>query len=49
MGAIAHIGGGIWIDVPGGTSVSQMQAEIEAAFQQIAAMVPPAKLLNPAE
>ena len=49
MEAIAHLGGGIHIIVPGGTSVAEMQADIEAAFQQIAAMVPPAKLLNPAE
>lgn len=49
MDAIAHLGGGIHIVVPGGTSVSEMQEQIEAAFQQIAAMVPPAKLLNPAE
>ena len=49
MRAIAHIGDGIAIVVPGGTSVSEMQTEIEEAFQKIAAMVPPAKLLNPAE
>ena len=49
MRAIAHLGDGISIVVPGGTSVSEMQAEIEEAFRQIAAMVPPAKLLNPAE
>lgn len=49
MRAISHLGDGIAIVVPGSTSVSQMQAEIEEAFRQIAAMVPPAKLLNPAE
>jgi len=49
MEAIAHLGGGIYIVVPGGTSVSEMQEQIEDAFRQIAAMVPPAKLLNPAE
>lgn len=49
MQAIAHLGGGIYINVPGGTSSAQMQAQTAAAFQQIAAMVPPAKLLNPAE
>ncbi len=43
--AIAHIGGGIYIEVPGGTSVSQMENEVRAAFREIAAKLPPPKLV----
>jgi len=46
MQAIAHIGGGIWVDVPGGASVAEMEAQMLEAFALIAANVPPAKLLN---
>jgi Flp pilus assembly protein TadG len=49
MEAIAHLGNGIWVDVPGGTSVAEMEADVLEAFREIAAFVPPAKLLNPAE
>jgi hypothetical protein len=49
MEAIAHLGNGIWVDVPGGTSVAEMQEDVLDAFREIAAFVPPAKLLNPAE
>ena len=45
MQAIAFIGGGLWIDVPGGSTVSQMEDQVMAAFRQIAANVPPAKLI----
>lgn len=49
MEAIAFAGSGIWIDVPGGTSVAQMEAEMMEAFSRIAANVPPAKLLYSAD
>ena len=45
MEAIAFIGGGIWLDIPGGTTVSAMEAQVLDAFEQIAAYVPPAKLV----
>lgn len=45
MRAIAFIGGGIWLDIPGGTTVSQMEAQVRDAFEEIAAYVPPAKLV----
>ncbi len=43
--AIAFAGGGIFIDVPGG-GTADMTSQLEAAFSQIAAKVPPAKLVN---
>ena len=45
MKAIAFIGSGVWIDIPGGSTVSQMESQVLAAFNQIAAKVPPAKLV----
>jgi hypothetical protein len=45
MRAIAYAGGGIWLDVPGGSTVAEMEAQMLEAFGQIAANVPPAKLL----
>jgi hypothetical protein len=45
MRAIAFIGGGIFIHVPGGTSVAQMEEELIEAFSQIAAKLPPPKLV----
>ena len=45
MAAIAFIGGGLWIDIPGGSTVSEMEEQVSAAFSQIAANVPPAKLI----
>ena len=45
MKAIAFIGGGVWIDIPGGSTVSEMEAQVLSAFNQIAANVPPAKLV----
>ncbi|WP_437204703.1 pilus assembly protein TadG-related protein [Planctomicrobium sp. SH664] len=44
--AIAWLGNGVFINVPGGSSVSDMTEQVEAAFTKIAAFVPPAKLLN---
>ncbi len=46
MRAIAHLAGGHFIDVPGGTSVADMESEVEQAFHRIASFVPPAKLQN---
>ena len=46
MRAIAFAGGGIAINIPGGSTVSEMQDQVLAAFSQIAANVPPAKLLH---
>jgi len=47
MEAIAHLGGGITITVPGNQTVAEMEADVLAAFQKIAAFVPPARLVNP--
>ena len=49
MRAVAHMGGGIFIEVPGNSSTELMEAEVLAAFQKIAALVPSATLLNPDE
>ena len=45
MQAIAYAGGGIWMDVPGGSTIADMEQQMLDAFGQIAANVPPAKLL----
>ncbi|MFK7777532.1 MAG: VWA domain-containing protein [Gimesia sp.] len=45
MKAIAKACNGIWIDAPGGSTIDDMQAQLLVAFGQIAANVPPAKLL----
>jgi Flp pilus assembly protein TadG len=47
MKAIAHMGKGITIVVPGNQSVAEMEEEVIAGFQKIAAFVPPAKLVKP--
>ena len=46
MEAIAHLGGGITIVVPGDQTVSEMEADVIAGFQKIAAFVPPARLVK---
>ncbi len=46
MKAIAWMGKGVAINVPGTSSVSQMEAEVLEAFNRIAAFVPPAKLIK---
>ena len=46
MEAIAFAGNGVWMNIPGGTTVTQMEEELIAAFRQIAAKVPPAKLIH---
>jgi hypothetical protein len=45
MEAIAFAGGGVFMEVPGGTSVEDMEEALEDAFSQIAAKVPAAQLL----
>ncbi len=47
MNAIAHMGKGIFIEVPGNSSTEAMEAEILEAFRHIAALVPSATLLRP--
>jgi hypothetical protein len=46
MEAVAHIGKGHWVDVPGGTTVDDMEDQLRAAFHEIATFVPPAKLVS---
>ncbi|AMV21065.1 pilus assembly protein TadG-related protein [Planctomyces sp. SH-PL14] len=46
MSAIAWLGRGIYIHVPGDQSVAEMEADVLAAFNRIAAFVPPAKLVK---
>eukprot|EP00913_Durusdinium_trenchii_P022795 g21399.t1 len=46
MKAIAFAGKGQWIDVPGGSTVAELEAEMLTAFSKIAANVPPPKLLR---
>jgi len=46
MSAIAWLGRGIYIHVPGNQSVAEMEADVLAAFNKIAAFVPPAKLVT---
>ncbi|MCG8449423.1 MAG: hypothetical protein MI725_07580, partial [Pirellulales bacterium] len=45
MRAIAFAGGGIYIDVPGGSTVAAMEEQLLDAFRNIASQVPPAKLV----
>ncbi len=45
MEAIAFAGGGIFISVPGGATVSEMESQLIDAFRNIASQVPPAKLV----
>ncbi len=49
MTAVAWLGNGHFINVPGGSTIAQMEAELRAAFIKIAAAVPPARLVNPDE
>jgi Flp pilus assembly protein TadG len=49
MRAIAYLGRGIFIDIPSGTSVGEMEAEVREAFNRIASFVPPATLLSEEE
>jgi len=45
MRAIAFAGSGIYIDVPGGSTISSLESQLIDAFRQIASKVPPAKLV----
>ena len=45
MQAIAFAGGGIYINVPGGSTVTEMEDQLIDAYRQIASKVPPAKLV----
>jgi Flp pilus assembly protein TadG/Mg-chelatase subunit ChlD len=45
MKAIAFASGGVFIDVPAHSTVSEMEEQLNAAFSQIAAKVPSAQLL----
>ena len=45
MKAIAFAGGGIYINVPGGSTVADMESQLLDAFRNIASNVPPAKLV----
>jgi Flp pilus assembly protein TadG/Mg-chelatase subunit ChlD len=45
MRAIAYASGGVFIDVPAHSTIEEMTEQLNAAFSQIAAQVPPAQLL----
>jgi len=45
MEAIAFAGGGIFISVPGGATIAEMESQLIDAFRNIASQVPPAKLV----
>ncbi len=45
MRAIAYAGGGVYISVPGGATIAEMESQMLEAFGQIAAKVPPAQLV----
>ncbi len=45
MRAIAFAGNGIFINVPGGANIADLESQMLDAFGQIAAKVPPAKLV----
>lgn len=45
MEAIAFAGGGIYINVPGGSTVAELESQLLEAFRNIASNVPPAKLV----
>jgi Flp pilus assembly protein TadG/Mg-chelatase subunit ChlD len=43
--AIAKASGGVYMEIPGGTSVEEMEEQLMDAFSMVAAQVPPAQLL----
>lgn len=49
MKAMAFAGGGIYIDIPGGSTVAEMEDQLLAAFSRIAAKVPPPRLIEPVD
>jgi Flp pilus assembly protein TadG len=46
MKAIAWMGKGVYINVPGTSTVAEMEAQVLEGFNRIAAFVPPAKLIK---
>ncbi|HMP78104.1 MAG TPA: pilus assembly protein TadG-related protein [Pirellulaceae bacterium] len=46
MRAVAFLGRGIYIEVPGGQSVSDLEDDVKEAFNRIASFVPPAQLMS---
>ncbi len=46
MKAMAFAGGGMHIDIPGGSTVAELEDQLLAAFSRIAAKVPP-RLIDP--
>ncbi len=45
MRAIAFAGDGIFVDVPGGSTIAELEDQVLDAFNQIASKVPPARLV----
>lgn len=45
MKAIAFAGKSVWIDIPGGSTIAEMESQLLNAFGQIAAHVPPPRLI----
>ncbi len=45
MRAIAFAGGGVFINVPGGSTIAELEDQVLDAFNQIASKVPPARLV----
>jgi Flp pilus assembly protein TadG len=45
MKAIAFAGGGIFVDIPGGSTIADLETQVLDAFNQIASKVPPARLV----
>lgn len=45
MKAIAFAGRSVWIDIPGGSTIAEMESQLLDAFGQIAAHVPPPRLI----
>jgi hypothetical protein len=43
--AIAFAGGGVFCDIPGGSTVAEMESQLLAAFTKIASKLPPPKLV----
>lgn len=49
LNAVAWLGDGYYVEVPGGSSISDLEADVKEAFIKIASAVPPARLVNPEE
>lgn len=47
MKAVAHLGDGVYINVPAAATTEEMHQQVLDAFKKIASLVPPARLLNP--